>query len=393
MKIGHLLCEQGVSGDMWLGALIDAGARLESLQAAVDGLGLGGIELSATPVAEHGLAGTRVEVRVPTGTQRLRTMTAVEAVFDAATTSEPVLRRALEVYRTLARAEAAAHGTDLDSVHFHELGHPDTATDIVAACAGVLDLGIERLTVDRVAVGSGSVHTDHGRVAVPPPAVRHLLGGFTVVGGGAARELSTPTGAALLASLATPAPLGPLQLVESGTGAAAARQEGASTMTLLVGVSGTVPGEPAIVVEATVDDLNPELVPYVLDQLREHGAHDAWAVPAAMKKGRQGWTLTALADPSALLRLRDILHREGGTLGVRWHHVTKHPLGRRTLEADIGGIAVRVKVAEADGSVVTVAPEFDDVSNAARRLDRPARDVYDEAASQVRTRLGQGNQA
>ncbi|PSK96066.1 hypothetical protein CLV30_1277 [Haloactinopolyspora alba] len=391
MRAGHLLCEQGIAGDMWLGALVDAGARPEALQEAVDGLGLGGIELVTLPIREHGLAATRVEVRVPDDTRRLRRLTDVESAFSAASTPEPVLRLALDVYRTLASAEAAAHGSDLADVHFHELGHPDTAADIVAACAGVLDLGLDRLTTGRVAVGSGSIDTDHGRVAVPPPAVRHLLTGFTVVEGGSTRELTTPTGAALLARLSTPAPLGPLQLTGVGTGAATPRTHGTSTLTLLVGeVDQPGQAESALLIEATVDDLSPELVPYVLDRLRENGAHDAWAVPALMKKGRQGWTLTALAPPSALARLRDELYREGGTLGVRWHPVARQPLQRRWVDVLVGDVTVRVKLAEADGTVVTVAPEFDDVSAAARRLGRPAREVHDDAVAQARSRLPSG---
>jgi len=384
VKAGHLLCEQGVSGDMWLGALVDAGARIETMQAAVDGLGLGDIELVATPVTEHGLAGTRVEVRVPDSVRRLRTMREVEAVFSAASTPSPVLTVAMEVFRALAHAEAAAHGSELDAVHFHELGHPDTVADIVGACAGVQDLGLQRLTAGRVAVGSGSVNTDHGRLAVPPPAVRHLLTGFTVVQGDQPRELATPTGAALLAALTTPAPLGPMQLTGTGTGAAAPRASGTSTLTLLVGEADDAAATAAVVVEATVDDLSPELVPYVLDTLREYGAHDAWAVPALMKKGRQGWTLTALADPGALAELREILSRESGTFGVRWHHVTKHPLERRWTQTVVDGFTVRVKIAEADGAVVRLAPEYDDVSAAARALGRPAREVYDDAAAQAR---------
>lgn len=375
---------------MWLGALVDAGARPDVLQAAVDGLGLGAIELRVTRVAEHGLAATRVEVHVPDGTRRLKRMTDVEAAFESATTDDAVLRQAWEVYQTLAHAEAAAHGSDLDAVHFHELGHPDTAADIVAACAGVLDLGLERLTTGRVAVGSGSVDTDHGRVAVPPPAVRQLLTGFTVVEGSAGRELATPTGAALLARLTTPASLGPLRLTGVGTGAAKHRERGTSTLTLLVGDADDAEGtatEAAVVVEATVDDLSPELVPYVLDRLREHRAHDAWAVPALMKKGRQGWTLTALAAPADLPALREVLHRESGTLGVRWHTVTKHPLRRRWVDTLVDGVTVRVKIAEDGGGIVTVAPEFDDVAAAARRLGRPARDVYDAAAAHARAQL------
>lgn len=391
MRVGHLLCEQGVSGDMWLGALADAGASVEAMQAAVDSLGLDGVRLVASRATEHGLAGTRVEVVVPEGTRRLRTPAQAQEVLDGADLAPAVRQRSLDVYHALARAEAAAHGRDPSAVHFHELGHPDTAADIVAACAGVHDLGLSRLTTGRVAVGSGTVDTDHGRVAVPPPAVRHLLAGFTVVDGGATRELATPTGAALLATLTEPAPLGPFRLTGTGTGLAAPRPQGTSTLTLLIGeveADAAPAAEPAVVVEATVDDLSPELVPYVLDRLRELGAHDAWAVPALMKKGRQGWTLTALADAASVPALRDTLYAEGGTLGVRWHPVTKHPLARRWVEADVDGVTVRVKVASAgDGAVVTVAPEFDDVSAAARRLGRPARDVYAAATAAARALL------
>jgi hypothetical protein len=388
MKVGHLLCEQGVSGDMWIGALVAAGAKVEVLQSAVDGLGLGQIKLVAHEVRSHGLMGTRVEVHVPEDTRRLRRLSEVEAVFESATTPEPVLRKALAVYHALGQAEATAHGSDLADVHFHELGHADTAADIVASCAGVLDLGLERITTGRVAVGAGSINTDHGRVAVPPPAVRHLLTGFTIVDGEVTRELTTPTGAALLAQLTAPAPLGPFRMTGAGTGLARPRKHDTSTLTLLVGdAREQAPTETAVLIEATIDDLNPELVPYVLDQLREQGAHDSWATPALMKKGRQGWTLTALASAASLGRLREVLYREGGTLGVRWHDVVKHPLDRRWIDVDVDGVTVKVKIAESDGEVVTVAPEFDDVSAAARLLGSPARDIYNAAISQARIQL------
>lgn len=389
MTAAHLIADEGLAGDMLLGALVDAGAPLEELARPVAALGVG-LTLSARTVHVRGVAATKVEVEVPDGAARIPTLADAEAVLGRAELPERVGDPARRAFRILAEAEAQAHGTSVDRVVFHELGHADTAADIVGVCAGLAALGINRLTCGPVAVGAGTVATDHGVLTVPPPAVASLLRGFVIHGGSGTprRELVTPTGAALVAALAEPVEGPPLlRLTGTGHGSGDPEREQPSLVTVLVGEAVGGAGEPAVIIEATVDDLPGEHVPVVLDRLRERGAHDAWAVPAAMKKGRPGQTLTALADEGDVAALAETLVREAGTLGVRWHRVAKHPLARRWLDVDVEGWPVRVKIGEIAREAVVVAAEHDDVAAVAERLGRPLREIDADAVAAARRRL------
>lgn len=237
MTVGHLICADGVSGDLWLGALVDAGAGIDQLRGAVADLGLGGVELAGERVTVAGVAATRVHVTVADGAPRLPTWDDLRDVLATSTLDDAVRDRALGVARRLAEAEATVHGTDVGSVRFHELGNPDTIVDIVGTVAGLAALGVERLTCGPVTVGSGTVRTHHGELPVPAPAVVELLRGFVVQAGERQRELATPTGAALLAELATPVDgLPPLRLRELGRGATGPPDGPAtSALTLLLG--------------------------------------------------------------------------------------------------------------------------------------------------------------
>lgn len=250
MRCGHLLAADGVSGDLWLGTLVDAGAPLDALQIAVDALGVAPVRLVAERTTVHGLAATRVRVVVPDGAPSLPTWEALRGALDASALDDTLRARADAVLRGLAAAEAVVHGTELTHVRFHELGHLDTVVDVVAAVTGLHELGLEAVTCGPVAVGAGTVRGHHGALPVPPPAVTQLLRGFVLYGGGRDRELTTPTGAALLATLARPVDdLPPLRLERTARGATGP-PDGPSTsvLTLLVGdaVSGVIPphGEP-----------------------------------------------------------------------------------------------------------------------------------------------------
>ncbi len=237
MSVGHLLPTDGVTGGLWLGALVDAGADVDRMQAAVAGLGIGQVELSAEPVAVDEIAATRVAVRIADGAPRLPGWEDLRDVLEAADLDQEVRERALGVARRLIEAEAAVHRTAPDQVRLHELGDPDTVVEIVATIAGLRALGVQRLTCGPVALGSGTVNTAHGTLSVPPPAVVELLHGVVVHAGHRDGELTTPTGAALVAELATPVDgTPPLRLTGRGRGAVGdpgARD--ARVLTLLLG--------------------------------------------------------------------------------------------------------------------------------------------------------------
>ncbi len=381
-RVGWLDLGSGVSGDMLLGALVGAGVPLTTLSAALEPLALP-ISLRREDVRRAGLAAVRVHVDVPAGDQPHRTWADVRVLLDRL--PEPLRSSASGVFAALARAEATVHGVPADDVHFHEVGALDAVADVVGVCAGVAALGLDRLVASPVALGSGYVRTAHGRLPVPGPAVLALLADAAAPGhgGGADEELATPTGVALVTSLASG--FGPLPLLRpEGTGTGAGGRDPADRPNVVRLVVGEAPGadrsQQVVVLEATVDDLDPRAWPAVLAGLLAAGAHDAWLTPVLMKKGRPGHVVSALADPVAVPAVRGLLFRETTTLGVRESAVARSVLARRFETVDVGGRPVAVKLGLGpDGEVVNAVPEWEDVVRAAAALDRPVKAVLAEA--------------
>ena len=378
----------GASGDMLLGALLGAGVPLGVLAEAVDKVVPGEVDLSVEPTTRAGLAATRCVVRVADAVGE-RTWRDVERLLAEAGLHEDVRSLAHDVFERLAEAEGQVHGIAPADVHFHEVGALDAIADVVGVCAGVLHLAPQRVVVSAVAVGSGTVGSAHGRLPVPVPAVVELLRGVPSYAGTVATELCTPTGAALLATLADDwGPQPPMVVEQVGTGAGARDPEGqANVLRLLVGTG--APGrdvdEPgAVVLETNVDDLDPRLWPGVLRELIAAGASDAWLTPILMKKGRPAHTLSVLVGTDGVEAVRDVVYRETSTLGLRILHVGKHALDRRMDTVHVGGCAVAVKIALLDGRTVNVQPEFEDVAAAAATLGRPVKDVLAEAGALAR---------
>jgi pyridinium-3,5-bisthiocarboxylic acid mononucleotide nickel chelatase len=378
----------GASGDMLLGALVGAGAHLAVLQAAVDALGAEPVRLTARPVTRAGLAATRVEVAAPASDVR-RTWPDVRALIEAAGLVAPVRDLALDVFARLARAESAAHGIHADEVHFHEVGALDSLADVVGVCAALHDLAVSEVRCTPVALGQGSVRTEHGLLPVPGPAVLAVLAeaGAPVGAGDVDGEACTPTGAALLAATASGwGGLPHVRVTATGTGAGSRDTAGRpNVLRVVVGEPGSDldAGSPvdAVVLEANVDDLDPRVWPGVLAALLAAGASDAWLTPILMKKGRPAHTLSALASPQAVDAVRRVIFTESSTIGVREHRVGKRALGRETRTVRVDGVEVRVKVASLDGQVVNVSPEYDDVAAAAVALGRPVKAVLAAAVA------------
>ena len=389
MIVGHLDCSSGVSGDMLLGAVVSAGATLTQLQDAIDAIGVEDIRLEAEQVSRAGLAATSVRV-VTAATDEPRRWSDIRSLLTTSALPEDLRERVLAVFARLAQAEAEVHGVHPDEVHFHEVGALDALADVIGVCAGLRALGVDDLTCGAIATGHGTVDTQHGRVPIPAPAVTSLLQGFTLYGVDIARELVTPTGAALVAVLARPVSALPrMALTGVGVGAGTMDLADPNVVRLILGrADAAVAGHtPAVVVEATIDDLSPEFVPLVLDRLRDAGAHDAWATPVLMKKGRPGVTISALANADIVHALEAVLFHESTTLGVRSYGVSKRALLRHVVEVDVDGARVLVKVGVLDGEAVTVAPEFEAVRAAADALGRPARDVAADATAAARALL------
>jgi pyridinium-3,5-bisthiocarboxylic acid mononucleotide nickel chelatase len=381
MTVGHVDPIAGASGDMLLGAVLDAGADVAAVRAVLSGLGVDGWTLEVADVVRAGIGAAHARVTVAEDGPR-RTWGDVRDLLSAATLPEPVRARALAVFARLAAAEGGVHRVPAEEVHFHEVGALDAIVDIVGVCAGLHHLGIERLTCGPIPLGTGSTRSAHGRLPLPAPAVLELLRGAPVRAGDVPVELCTPTGAALLAEWVTEwTELPEVVLGAVGYGAGT-RDLGdrPNVLRLVVGEpSVPAPDGRAVLLETTIDDLSGELVPPVLDALRAAGAHDAWARPVVMKKGRPGIEVACLAPPERAGALRRLLFRETTTLGVRGRLVDRWTLERTWAEVDVAGAPVRLKLGWLDGEVVNVAPEHDDCAAAARVTGLPLKEVHARA--------------
>jgi pyridinium-3,5-bisthiocarboxylic acid mononucleotide nickel chelatase len=380
--IGWLDLAAGASGDLLLGALVDAGVPLDVPAAAVAALPVEPVRLTTEQVTRHGLGATRVHVHAPPSAHS-RTWADVRGLLARADLAPAVRDGAFAVFERLAVAEGRVHRVAPDDVHFHEVGALDALADVVGVVAAFEHLGLERLTASSVALGSGSARSAHGVVPVPAPAVLELLAGVPVHAGPVPAEACTPTGAALLAARVDEwTTLPPMRVTRVGTGAGARDPE------QLPNVVRLVLGEPerptpasAVVLEANVDDLDPRLWPGVLDRLLAAGASDAWLTPILMKKGRPAHTLSVLCPPDTVDAVRATVFTTTSTIGLRVVPVGKVALERASASVAVLGGRVGVKLAVLDGRVVNVGVEFDDVAALAARLAAPVKEVLRAATA------------
>jgi hypothetical protein len=377
---------------MCLGAIVDAGVPLDTIQAAIDAVGVEPVHLTRESVSRQGVTATRVDVSTQTSSV-IRTWGNIRSLLEAAPLPEPTRKLSLDVFARLARAEATAHRTEPDQVRFHEVGALDAIADVVGTAAGLHALGVETLTASPIALGYGMTRGEHGLLPVPGPAVLALLEEVSapVYSGGVTAELCTPTGAALLAATVSEwGPLPPLRIEAVGNGAGSRDLDDLpNVLRLVVGTAveatgdATIghPGEAAIVIEANVDDLDPRIWPSVLSRLLEVGADDAWLTPIVMKKGRPAHTLSVLCGDQNAEAVRRLIFTETSTIGLRERYVGKRALDRTTTTVQVDGVTIRVKTAVLDGRVVNAIPEYDDVAAAAAQLGRPVKAVLAAATA------------
>jgi uncharacterized protein (TIGR00299 family) protein len=390
--IGWLDLAAGASGDMLLGALVDAGVPLEVLATAVAALPVEPVTLAAEPVTRHGLGATRVHVHAPPSDVH-RTWADVRTLLTAAALPGPVRDGALAVFERLAAAEGRVHRVPPADVHFHEVGALDALADVVGVVAGFEHLGLTGLAASPVALGSGSARSAHGVVPVPAPAVLELLAGLPVVAGPVPAETCTPTGAALLAARVDRwTTLPPMRVHRVGSGAGGRDPaEHPNLVRLVLGEPTDVPADdplddPAgdgadLVLEANVDDLDPRLWPGVLTALLAAGAADAWLTPILMKKGRPAHTLSVLCAPARLAGVQDVVLSATSTIGLRRSRVAKLALARTQGRVPVLDGEVGVKIARSAGRVVNVSVEFDDVAALAGERGLPVKEVLRAATA------------
>lgn len=385
MTIAYFDCFSGASGDMILGALLDAGADPAAIQQQLAALGIEGCSVQADKIKKQGLAATQVTVPGDTGqASPHRSFGTIRGIIEKARLSERVKQQAIAVFRRLAEAEAKVHDCAPEQVHFHEVGAVDALADIVGTAIALENLAVVRVVCSPLPTGSGTVTCAHGILPVPAPATAELLKGVPLAASDEVTELTTPTGAAILTTVADS--FGPLPAMTiERTGYGAGRREGKSrpnVLRVILGKPVTAPEVDVItVLEANLDDATPEVVGYCTERLLEAGALDVYCVPIYMKKSRPAVLLTVLAEPHGVAQLEGILFAETTTLGVRRHEVRRSKLSRATVRVETPFGPVAVKVARRDEQVVTVAGEYDDCRAAARKHGVALRVVMEAAAN------------
>jgi pyridinium-3,5-bisthiocarboxylic acid mononucleotide nickel chelatase len=407
MRIAYLECFSGMSGDMFLGALADAGVAPQVLDETVAALGVGA-RLEFSRVVRSGISATKVDVWVD-GEKDLprenyrerhrhahedshhgRGLTEIREIISAAAISKTAKKTAIAIFEALGQAEAKIHHTSIERVHFHEVGAVDAMVDIVCAAVGAEALRVDEMICSPLNVGGGTVKCAHGTFPVPAPATVDLLAEVPVYSSGVQAELLTPTGAAIVKTLASRFAAFPAMKIErSGYGAGSRDFPGQpNVVRLTIGETASnalatkTTLETITVLEANLDDLNPQVFGYVMDRLFEEGALDAFGIPGQMKKNRPGTVLTVLCQPMDADKLTQLIFSETTTLGVRRRDEQRRTLARRWENVPTPWGEVRIKIASMNGTVTNYAPEYEDCRRIAAEHHVPLKQVMQEAARQ-----------
>src|SRR6266850_733778 len=394
MRVVYFDCVSGAAGDMIMASLLDAGVPVAALRTELGKLALEGWELRAREVMKGAFRATKVDVEIDRGAHRhQRSLRDILEILERSALAPSVKERAARIFTRLADAEARVHGTDRESVHFHEVGAVDAIVDVTGAVLALDLAGVQAVHVSALPIGGGHVGGAHGRIPVPGPGTAELLRGFPVVDTGVRAELVTPTGAAILTTLATGAGRMPAMTVERvGYGAGTADlPETPNVLRCFVGeLAGAASVETVTQVETTIDDMSPQLYEPLMDRLFEAGALDVFLTPVIMKRSRPGTVLTALCPPDRVNDLSRVLFEESSTIGVRWSEVSRARLEREMVTLATAYGAVPFKVSRLGGRVITVTPEFAEVARIAREKSLPVREVLDQARADARRQIVDG---
>lgn len=388
MNLAYFDCFSGISGDMVLGALVDAGCELARLEEELRRLSVSGWKISAAKVARGSLTATQVTVETSEHHPH-RSLGTILDLIARAGLSPRVADRASRVFRRLGEAEARIHNVPVERVHFHEVGAVDAIVDIVGACVGFELLGVEEFACSALNVGGGQVKTQHGMLPVPAPATAELLRGAATYSTGIERELVTPTGAALVSTLASrfgPQPAMAVRAIGYGAGSAELREQ-PNILRLFVGeaVAREAAGsseEEVVVLEANIDDMNPQIYGYFVERALAEGALDVFSTSVQMKKGRPGQLLTVLCEPAAMDHLADVIFRETTTIGLRSYTTRRRVLERETVPVETPLGPIRMKISRLNGHVLNATPEYEDCRRIATEHGLPLRQVLAEASVQ-----------
>jgi pyridinium-3,5-bisthiocarboxylic acid mononucleotide nickel chelatase len=384
MKLAYFDCFSGISGDMTLGALVDAGCSLELLRSGLQGLQISGWTISSEKVWKNGMAATFVRVATEDQTKH-RSLSAILEMFEKSHLSKSVQKNAAAIFRKLGEAEASVHDVPLEKIHFHEVGAVDAIVDIAGACIAFDALGIEKFACSPLNVGGGTAKMAHGVLPVPAPATAKLLQGKPTYSNGVQRELVTPTGAAIVSTLCdTFGPQPQMTVSAIGYGAGSIELEGQpNVVRIMIGEAAdkVIAGfdEEISVIEANLDDMNPQIYGYFLEKALAAGALDVYTTPVQMKKNRPGTLLTLLCKPQDTNSLMSLVFAETTTFGARTYRAQRRTLPRESVNVHTQFGDVRVKLSRVNGRILHVAPEFDDCRKLAVEKNVPLQRVFNEA--------------
>ncbi len=382
MKVLYFDLIGGASGDMILGALIDAGVPAEKLSEMLAGLKLDEFELNVTPIEKNGFQATKVDIQVGEQPPERHLKEILEVIRNSSLPIS-IQNRAIRIFQKIASVEAGIHNKPVDHIHLHELGGTDTIVDVTGALLALDFLGVSHIYASPIPLGSGFIKGAHGQIPLPAPATLGLLKGLPVRKTEIKAELITPTGAALLADLVEDFSPPPEMKIEAvGYGAGTRDLPIPNLLRVMIGETaetGNQSREQLILLESNLDDLNPEIYPYVMESLFNAGALDVCLVPVQMKKNRPGTQIQVLVEVQKAEDMRDILFRETSTLGIRQTQVDRFSLPRNIQEVSTSFGIVRIKVAGEGTKFQKASPEYEDCQKLARENDIPIQQVYQEA--------------
>ena len=386
MKIAYFDCFSGISGDMILGALVDAGVPFDQLQEELSKLNLDGYTLTASTVLKKGIKATKVDVVIESPELPGRPLRDLREIISDSALDLSVKERSLTIIQRLAGAEAVVHNCPVEEVHFHEVGHIDTIVDVVGAVYGLQLLDVGRVLSSPIDTGSGYVRMSHGVFPIPAPATAELLKGKPVYSSGIGRELTTPTGAAIITTVASSFQALPeMRLSAVGYGAGGwDLPEKANVLRVLVGeeVQGYDADE-VMLLETHIDDMNPQIYEYLIEKLLQVGALDVYLIPMMMKKSRPAHILSIVTRVEDLDAIKRLVFKETTTLGIRSSKVIRSILKREIREVELPYGKVRVKISGDKNSVINITPEYEDCKRIAMETGLPLKEIIDLAKRKI----------
>ena len=395
MKIAYFDCFSGISGDMIIGALLDEGLKLEILEKELKKLGLSGYQLEVNKVAKKGIFATQFKVNIKEKGVERRFKDILKIIEHSGLAKE-VKDDIKKIFFRLAQAESKIHQQDMDKIHFHEIGGLDSIIDIASAVIGVKALGINEIYASAIPVGKGFVKCAHGLLPVPAPATLELLKGIPTYSGGIESEMVTPTGAAIISTLATGFGERPLMKIrEIGYGAGEKEFSIPNLLRLSTGekiseekdLKDDYISDEAILIETNIDDMNPEFYDYIMDRLFSRGALDVFLISIQMKKNRPAHILNIMVYEQNLKEVLEVLFTESTTLGVRFREVKRLRLSQQNFMAETKYGKIRVKVGIFKGDIKNIAPEYEDCKKMAKQHQVPLKEIYEEAKKVTSNKL------